>query len=551
MGILVSCKGSLTPLVSKYVKTEPQPLELVAGKVPVTINATFPSDWFDSNMSLTVIPILRYEEGEAWGTSYNYQGEKVAGNGQIIPQKTGANVIMKSTFDYTPEMQSSELYLVFQAKKGKKSINLPEVKIGYGVLATAALLSPNAETPAFSIDQFQRMLKEAHRANILFLVQQAELRSSELNKNEVRNWKNKVEQASSDPNKTVEIEVSSYSSPEGGHKLNEKLAEQRGVNTAKYLSQELKKANIETSINTHYTAQDWEGFKELVEKSNIQDKNLILRVLSMYTDSERREREIKNISTVYSVLAEEILPQLRRSRLTAAIEIIGKSDEELSSLALSSPESLSVEELFYAANIISSLQEKETIYKKITVLFPRDARGYNNLGVIAYIKNNIPLAESLFNQANQLAGGLPEANLNLGLIALSQGAKEKAAQFFGKAAGVPELDNAMGYLAVLDGNYAKGEQSFGKTINNNAAIAQILSKNYNKAQNTLNAIKNPNATTYYLKAIVGARTNNLTSIAENLKKSVALDPQMAAQALKDVEFSKFVSNSKFLDAILR
>ena len=551
MEILVSCKSSLTPLVSKYVKTEPQPLELVAGKVPVTMNITFPSDWFDPNLSLTVIPILRYEEGEAWGTSYNYQGERVAGNGQMIPLKTGGNVVMKSTFDYTPEMQSSELYLVFKAKKGKKSILLPNVKIGYGVLATVALLSPNAETPAYSIDQFQRMLKEAYNANILFLIQQAELRSSELNKKEVSNWKNKVERASADPDQSVDIEVSSYSSPDGGLKLNEKLAEQRSVNTAKYLSQELKKANVDAPINTRYTAQDWEGFKELVEKSNIQDKNLILRVLSMYTDSERREREIKNISAVYSVLAEEILPQLRRSRLTAAIEIVGKSDEELSTLALFSPESLNVEELLYAANIISSLPDKETIYKKITELFPRDARGYNNLGVIAYIKNNIPLAESLFNQANQLAGGLPEANLNLGLIALSQGAKEKAAQFFGKAAGVPELDNAMGYLAVLEGNYAKGEQLFGKTISNNAAIAQILSKNYNKAQSTLNAIKNPNAVTYYLKAIVGARTNNLTTVAENLKKSVALDSQMASQALKDVEFSKFVSNSKFLDAVLR
>ncbi|MCL1938468.1 MAG: hypothetical protein FWF52_08765 [Candidatus Azobacteroides sp.] len=548
IGILVSCKSNLTPLASRYVKAEPQPLELVAGKVPATIHATFPADWFDKNLNLTVIPILRYEEGEAWGTSYSFQGEKVAGNGQSIPQKEGANVVIKSSFDYVPEMQSSHLYLTFKAKRGNKTVELPEVMIGDGVLATAALLNLNAETPAIAADRFQRMLKEAYNTNIMFLIQQAELRASELNKTEVSDWKNKVEEASS-AGKPVEIEVASYASPDGGYKLNEKLAEQREINTSKYLSQELKNAN--TVINTRYTAQDWEGFKELVEKSNIQDKNLILRVLSMYTDSEQREREIKNISAVYSALTEEILPQLRRSRLTATIEIIGKSDDELVSTALSNPQSLNVEELLYAADIISSVKDKEFIYKKVTELYPRDPRGYNNLGVIAYIKNDFTTAESLFNQANQMAGGLPEANLNLGLIALSQGDKDKAEQFFGNAAGVPELGNAMGYLAVLEGNYAKGEQSFGKTINNNAAVAQIMAKNYNKAQNTLNAIDNPNAVTYYLKAIVGARTNNLSNVADNLKKAVSLDPQIATQALKDVEFSKFVSNSKFLEAILR
>jgi Tfp pilus assembly protein PilF len=550
IGILTSCKSSLNPLVSDYIKAQPQPLELIAGKVPVTINATFPADWFNKKASLTVIPVLRYEGGEAWGNSYNYQGEKVAGNGQVIPQKNGASVVLKSEFDYTPEMQTSQLYLTFKAKIGNKQIELPDVKIGDGVLATAALLDAASEKPAIVADNFQRIIKEAYNANIMFLIQQAELRANEINKGEVVDWNKIVKDASTDPKQNVNIEISSYASPEGGYELNEKLAGKREANTKQYLSKELKKAKVETPINARYTAQDWDGFKELLEKSNIQDKDLILRVLSMYSDSEQREREIKNISAVYSTLAEEILPQLRRSRLTANIEIIGKTDEEISSLALSNPSALNVEELLYAAYLASETQVKGNIYKKVTELFSSDPRGFNNLGVIEYIKGNISKAESLFNKASQLAGKLPEVNFNLGLTALVNGNKQKAEQYFGNAAGVSGLDNAMGYLAVLNGNYAQAEQAF-STASNNAAIAQILVKDYNKALKTLDAVENPNATTYYLKAIVGARTNNLENIINNLKASIALDSSVAPQALKDLEFVKYITNSKFLGAVTK
>ncbi|MCC8147016.1 MAG: hypothetical protein LIO93_11425 [Bacteroidales bacterium] len=550
VGVITSCKSGLSPLTENYIKAEPQPLELVAGKVPVTIHATFPANWFNKKASLTVIPVLRYEGGEAWGTSYNFQGEKVAGNGQVVPQKTGGNVVLKSEFDYTPEMQSSQLYLTFKAKVGNKTVELPDVKIGDGVLATAALLDITSETPAIAPDNFQRIIKEAHDANIMFLIQQAELRSSELNKGEIIDWKDIVASANAANNQNVDIEISSYASPDGGYELNEKLAEKREANTEKYLAKEMQKSNIDLPINARYTAQDWEGFKALVEKSNIQDKDLILRVLSMYSDSEQREREIKNISAVYSTLTDEVLPQLRRSRLTANIEIIGKSDEEISSLAATNPRALTVEELLYAGQLASTPDAKETIYKKVMELFPRDARGYNNVGVVEYMKGNISSAEAYFNRANEVAK-LPQTNLNLGYIALSKGETDKAQQFFGNAAGVPELDNAMAYLAVMNGNYSQAAQAFSNTVSNNAAVAQILSKDYNKAESTLNAVSVPNATTYYLKAIVGARTNNLNNVVTNLKQSVSMNPNMAAQALKDVEFAKYITNSQFLNAVLR
>jgi Flp pilus assembly protein TadD len=549
--LFTACSSNLKPLASDYIRTTPNPLELTAGKVPVTVNVTFPADWFPKNATLVVVPVLRYEGGETAGESYTFQGEKVAGNGQVIPKKTGGNAVLRSTFDYIPDMQSSQLYLTFAAKVGKKIVSLPDIKIADGVLATAALLNASSENPAIAPDKFQRIIKETHNANILFLIQQAELRSAELKKGEISDWKGLVKDANDAPNKNVDIEISAYASPDGGYDLNDKLAGKREANTKTYLTKELNKSKVTAPVNARYTAEDWDGFKELVEKSTIQDKELILRVLSMYKDSEEREREIKNISTVFKVLADEVLPQLRRSRLTANVEIIGKSDEEITTLATSNPKSLSLEELLYAASLIRSNDLKGTIYKSVTELFPSDARGFNNLGVVEFVKGNVTEAEKLFSKANQLSGGLPQTNLNLGFVSLTKGEKAKAEELFGKASGVSELDNALGNLAVLNGNYAQAVKSFGSTASNNAALSQILNKDYSKAQSTLDAVPSPDATTAYLKAIVGARTNNLNNVVSNLKDAVGKDSSLAAKALKDIEFAKFITNSKFLDAVLK
>ncbi|MDR1718514.1 MAG: hypothetical protein LBR67_00125 [Dysgonamonadaceae bacterium] len=546
---LSSCSSKLKPLAANYIKAEPQPLEVVGEKVPVTINATFPEKWFNKKATLVVTPVLRYEGGEAWGVSYTYQGEKVAGNGQVIPEKTGANVTLNSSFDYVPAMAKSELYLTFSAKLGDKEVAVPEIKIGDGVLATAALVDAGAEIPAIAPDKFQRIIKEAHDANIMFLIQQAELRSSELKKGELADWKGIVQNADQAPNQNVNIEISAYASPDGGLELNEKLAAQREKNTNTYLAKEFKKTAPNVPVSARYTAQDWEGFKELVEKSNITDKNLVLSVLSMYKDPEEREQQIKNISSVFSVLADEILPQLRRSRLTANVEIVGKSDEEISSLAASNPKALTVEELLYAATLVKTADQKDAIYKKVSEIYPKDFRAFNNQGVIAFTNGQIANAESLFAKAAQLSSSAPEVNCNLGLVALAKGEKEKAQQYLGKASGVAELNNALGILALKNGNYAQAASAFANSTGNNAAIAQLLNKDYSKAQSALNAVTTPNATTAYLKAIVAARTNNLSGVVTNLKQAVSLDKTFATKALNDLEFAKYITNSDFLNII--
>lgn len=544
-----SCSSKLQPLSADYIKATPQPLVVEGTDIPVTIDATFPQKWFNKNATVKITPVLRYSGGEAWGTEYTYLGENVAGNGQTIRQDAGGNVTMRSTFKYAPELRKSELYLTFEAKIKNKTVALPDLKIGDGVIATEMLADAGTVTPAIAPDKFQRIIKQAYDANIMFLIQQAELRSSELKKDEVESWKGVVISADQTPNQKVSVEVSAYASPDGGVDLNEKLAAQREKNTNQYLSKELKKEKVDAPVYARYTAQDWEGFKQLVEKSNIQDKNLILQVLSSYTDPEEREKQIKNISSIFSVLAEEILPQLRRSRLTANVEIIGKSDEEISKMAASGPKQLSVEELLYAATLVKTNAEKEAIYKKVTDIYPKDYRGWNNLGVIAYENGKIADAESDFNKSLQLTTQAPETNMNLGLVALLKGNQSKAEQFFGNAAGVPELSAATGLLALQKGDYAKAASALSGEKSNNAALAQILTKDYSKAQSTLNAVSNPDATTAYLKAIVAARTNNLNDVISNLQQSISLDRSKAKEALNDLEFAKYTTNSQFLNLV--
>lgn len=541
LAVITSCSKKMEPLTSSLFTTTPSPLELVGTKVPVTVNGRFPAKWFDKNTVITITPVLKYNGGEAYGTSQTYQGEKVAGNGIVINQNEGGVITLKSTFDYSPAMKQSELYLKFDISKNGKTLKaFPDLKIADGVIATAALASAATSTPSIAPDAFQRIIKETYDADIMFLIQQAELRSSELNSNNLAAWKDLVKEADDNTRKNVNVEVAAYASPDGGLDLNEKLAEKREQNTTNYLSKEFKKKNIDTEINAKYTAQDWEGFQKLVQASSLQDKDLVLRVLSMYKDPETREREIKNISVVYSDLAETILPKLRRSRLIANVEVIGKTDDELKKAANSDLAGLSVEELLYAANLDGV--NKEKVYTYVTQKYPNDYRGWNNLGAIYYEKGDVARATEAFTKASQTSNRAPEANANLALLALAENNTAKAQQLLGNAAGSNTLGETMGLLYLKQGDYAKAVQSFGDVKSNNAALAQILTKNYSKAQQVLDAVPSKDATTYYLAAIVAARTNNASGVAGNLKSAIEKGASLSDINI-DGEFAKFLTNS--------
>lgn len=552
--ILCSCSKDMGALDPTSFKCTPNPLEAKGGKINATINGTFPVKYFNKNAVVTVTPVLRFQGQEVKSTPAIFQGEKVVGNNKVISYKAGGSYTINASFNYVPEMVKSELYLDFDVTVKDKNYQIPSVKVADGVIATSelAMVSASEIQGALIPDKFQRIIQESHDADIKFLIERWDLRPTELKKDEVVSLVNKIAQVKNDTAKKVSnFEIAGYASPDGPIDLNTNLAEKRQKVSVDYINNQMKKLKTSVKIDTKFTPEDWEGFQKLMENSNIQDKEVILRVLSMYSDPEERERQIKNLSVAYQKIAEEILPQLRRSRLKLTVDIIGKSDDQISQLAANNPSQLSVEELLYAATLKDNLNDKAIIYQKVINLYPNDVRGYNNLGLIYYQQNKIDEAEKLFTQALQKDPNSPDVNFNLGLIALKKGDVTKAEELFGKAANTNgEISKALGTLYLKKGDYAKAMNSFkSNDVSNNVALLYILNNDYNQARKVLSAIPQPDATTAYLSAIVGARTNDRDAVYSNLRTAISKDRSFAQKALNDIEFAKFAADSTFLSIV--
>ena len=539
--LLTSCSGKLGALSADNFSVVPNPLESNGGNVSATINGMFPEGYMKKKAVVTVIPELRYGNGQvARGEAATFQGEKVEGNDQTIAYKVGGNYTMKTNFKYVPEMQKSELYLTFDAKIGNKQQEVPAIKVADGVVSTGELgyATVKQATPSVSTDAYQRIIEKKQDANIKFLIQQANLRSSELKNNSVKEFVDLLKKIQKEKETLAlkNVEVSAYASPDGGFDLNDKLANKRQTNTETYVKQQLKKTkNTNASVDAKYTAQDWEGFQELVKVSNIQDKDVILRVLSMYKDPEEREQQIKNMSSVFRELADGILPQLRRSRMTINYEVIGRSDEQIKDQYKSDASKLSIEELLYNAALTNNAAEKEDIFKTTTKLFPNDARAFNNLATLAYQRGDYSAAKSYADKALAIDSKNADAKANLGLIALTEGDVAKAENLISQASGASNIQEALGNLHIAQGKYAQAEQELANTNSNTAALAQILNKNYSAAASTLSNIKNPDATTDYLKAILSARQGNTADAASALRNAISKDSFWAKYAAQDLE----------------
>lgn len=543
---LTSCGGKLGELSADNFKVVPNPLVAESGQVPATINGMFPEKFMAKKAVVTVTPELRFTdngvETAVKGQSATFQGEKVLGNDQSISYKVGGHYTMKANFAYQPAMQKSDLYLTFNARVGKKEVQVPAVKVATGVIATSELYRSTitSANPCTSQDAFQRVNEQKFDATIKFLIQQAELRKSELKSNSVQEFTSLLKRIAKDQEglNINNVEISAYASPDGGVSLNEKLANKRQKNTESYVKKQMKAAKIDANLSSQYTAQDWEGFQELVKASNIQDKDVILRVLSMYQDPQEREQQIKNMSQGFRELADGILPELRRARMTINYETIGRDDDQIFAQYKEDASKLSVEELLYAASIADTDAQREDILKTTTNLYREDSRAYNNLAVLAMQKGNNAEAQKYLSMARTLDAKNAEANANMGLLALQQGDAKTAEDYISRAAGANNLAEALGNLHLAQGNYALAQQDFAGVNSNSAALAQLLNKDYARATQTLANVKNPDAMTDYLNAIVNARQGNNDAAASYLRSAIQKDPKLAQYAANDLELSK-------------
>ena len=539
--LMTSC-SKLGKLSADNFSVTPNPLETVGGKVPATVEGQFPEKFMNKKATVTVVPELRYGNGQvAKGQAVTFQGEKVMANHKVISYRLGGRYTMKTVFDYVPAMQKSDMYLAFDARIGNSKVNVPAIKVATGVIATAELYRKAMQQggACLALDSFQRVIDHKQEANVKFLINQANLRSNELKNNSVREFVSMLKRINADREKLAikNVEVQAYASPEGGFTFNDKLANKRQNVSEGYVKQQLKGTNLQTDIDAHYTAQDWEGFMKLVQASKIQDKDVILRVLSMYKDPQEREQQIRNMSEGFRELADGILPELRRSRLIINYQTIGRSDQQIKQQYATDPTKLSLEELLYAASLTNDVKAKKAIYKKTTELYDRDYRAYNNLAALALNEGDEHTANSYLGQALQANRKAPEAYANKAYINLTHGEIAEAEHNLADATEANGFNEIIGNLHIARGNYANATDELFND-NNSAALAQLLNKNYVAAEQTLKAIKQPNGLTYYLFAVLNARQGKNDTAAKYLKEALQKDPSLAEYAKNDLELAK-------------
>ncbi|MDL2252301.1 hypothetical protein LJC12_05570, partial [Odoribacter sp. OttesenSCG-928-J03] len=529
----------------------PEVLEEKGDMVDVKIDVTIPPKYFNKKVTLVATPVLTFEGGEQAFAPQTLQGESVQGNNTVVPYETGKTITYTGKVAYADAMRLSDLVVKIQAAKGTKTLDFDPVKIADGIVATATLVD-NSPATIIGKDKFQRIIPEQTEAAIYYLINSSQVRNNQLKAEEVKAMEEYLKTASKDENiRLNNIEVRSYASPDGTLTWNEKLADKREGAAESYLKGNMKKNKVEEYKNAEFfkklvVAEDWEGFQKAMEASDIRDKELILRVLAMHTDPEVREKEIKNVTSAYSTIAEQVLPKLRRSKFVVNADRIGKSDEELIDLAKSNPSSLDIEELLYAATLFENNADKLAVYEAAKSQYANDWRGFNDAGMILFETGKVAQAKADFDQANTLSPNNSVVKNNLGAVELKNGNIKEAEALFGAATGSGnEVNYNKGIIAIMKGDYKNAVSYFGNCNCVNAALANLLDGNNSVALKKLEEGKSESALAPYLKAVIGARNNDASMVIANLKEACNKDAAMKKLASTDIEFAKYFENPEF------
>jgi tetratricopeptide (TPR) repeat protein len=522
--------------------------------VTVTIKGTIPAKYFDKKTTLTATPVLTYAGGETvFDKVQVLQGESVQANNKVITS-TGGDFTYTSSIPYKDAMKMSELVLRIKAVRGKKALDFDPVKLADGVIATSTLVEKHGRTITMK-DNYVRINPENKLADIHYDINRSEINSKELKAEDIALLKEYIKSVSTDPNRQLKsTEVSSYASPDGTMKINAPLSEKRGVTADKFIKKEFDKieaAKAEGFFNEKTTPEDWDGFKSEVEKSTIQDKDLILRVLSMYSDPDVREKEIKNMSAAFEVLKTDILPKLRRSKLAVNVDLIGRTDEQILAQMRQDPKALSLEEMLRAGSLTTDLNEQLKFYQATAENFPKCIRAKNNMGCtyLALGKTDEAIAE--FEKAKAIQNNDVVKN-NLGFGSLVKGDLAKAEEYFNSmTAATTESKWGLGVIAITKGEYDKAVNYFGSEPCFNNALALYLKGDINKAKAMLDGMKElcKCGKPSYLKAIIGARLDDRNYMLNNLREAIAFKADWKAYAKTDLEFAKFFNDDTFKSTV--
>ena len=555
--VMTSCSGlNKMKKNSNSVKFEvtPKVLETHAGVVAVTIKGTFPAKYFDKKTTVTAAPVLTYTGGEtAFEKVQVLQGESVQANNKVITS-TGGDFTYTGTIPYKDAMKMSQLVLKIKAVRGKKNLDFDQVKLADGVIATSTLVDKDARTIKMK-DNYIQINPESKLADIHYQINQADINNKELKAEDIALLKEYIKSVGTDSTRKLKsTDVSSYASPDGSMKINAPLSENRGKTADKFIKKEFNKvavAKTEGFFNEKTTAEDWDGFKSEVEKSSIQDKDLILRVLSMYSDPEVRNKEIKNMSSAFEKLKTDILPKLRRSQLSVNVDLIGRTDDQILAQMRKDPKALGLEEMLHAGTLTTDLNEQLKFYQATAENFPKCIRAKNNMGCtyLALGKTDEAIAE--FEKAKAIQNNDVVKN-NLGFGALVKGDVAKAEEYFNSmTAATPESKYGLGVIAITKGEYDKAVNSLGTEPSFNLALALYLKGDVAKAKSTLDSMKElcKCGKPSYLKAVIGAKLDDKNYLLSNLREAIGFNADWKAYAKTDLEFAKFFNDDTFKSTV--
>lgn len=546
--VAVGCSSPskmLKEAASVRYNVTPDPLEMKGDSVEISVNVVYPAKFFNKNAVMELTPVLKSDKASESYKTVTLQGEKVQGNGGVI-SFAGGSYTYTGKVPYSDDLLQSELMVDSKVTVKKKSVNLPSAKIADGVLATASLLKNDA-LPIVSENQFKRAEVLTSESEIVFQINNASVRSNELSKQSMKDMKSFAKNTEKDTTITLKgVEIVGYASPDGPEDNNENLAKNRQAAAEKAL-----KGSVKGTFTSNYMAEDWDGFRQLMESSSIQDKDAILNVLSQYSDPVVREAEIKKMGVVYQEIADKILPQLRRSKIVVSAEKVGKSDEVLLQAGLGKSDvKLTEDEYLFAATIAENANDAETILKNGATAYSNSWKIVNNLGCQQMEDGKLDDAQASFARADELSDGDKAVKNNMGVVAVKQGDLAKGYEYFEVAQGAgSEVKYNMGTVKVKEGDYPTAVEMFGSNQTFNAALAKLLAGDVDGALSTANQVEEPDASVDYLKAIIGARQKNFDMIITNLKSSIEKDSAFRDRAKKDMEFRDYADDSNFQSVV--
>ena len=531
----------------------PDPVEMHGDSIEIAINGSFPEKYFNKKVAATITPVLVYGENSESFEPFKLKGEVSEAEGTVINYEKGGSFSHTAKIPYKEGMEVATVELRAVGEYKEKTQELDPRKVADGTVITPKLVM-SSDKAILGVDKFVKFTLEDNTVEIHYLVNNSTVRGSELADEDIKTLKANIKGWTED----VKMEfnsmvVDAYASPEGELSKNDNLANERAESGAKAISAILKKAKVETPegfSTLNGKGEDWDGFRKLMNESDIADKELIIRVLETYSDLEKREQEIKNLAATYTEVAKKVLPELRRSKINLIMKHHNLTDEEIKALVDTKIDSLDVEQMLYAATLYNDEAKKESIYKSVSSIHASDWRGPNNLGYVYLTQNKLADAKAEFEKANGLSADNPIINNNLGVIERLNGNLDAAMEYYDKASGAgSEVSENKGIIYIIKGDYASATSSYSGVNSFNAALANVLNGNNDIAGIIDGSDDKDEALSYYLKAVAAARAGDKDMLVNNLKTATSKDAALKAKAKGDAEFIKFREDAEFQAAV--